>query len=373
MSPAGGSRRILHIATRFLLGGAERNIAHFMEWERDAGFDVELAVGADSVDTLMPVGVPIHRLQSLVRDVSPLNDIKAVCALSSLIQNRHYDIVHTHLSKAGIVGRLAAWRHARRIVHTVHMASFGPGYSRAASVAFREAERLTGRVADAIVFVGNDLRDAYLAVGIGSSATSTVIRSPVEIEQFIATRPWTGDQRRGARMQFGIPGNGPLIVMAGVLSRRKRQELAIERLAVWAIESDARIAIAGDGNRAPILAAAESNHLADRVHLLGHVSDMPALMAAADVLVHAAEVEGVPQVVIQALAAGRPVVATEVAGLREVEGGSVMIVPRSGLGLSRAVAAQVAMPVSAADTSAFDPWTVVRIDAQIAVLHDKLS
>src|SRR2546421_2639374 len=136
--------RILHIATRHRRFGAERRLLHTIEYERRAGHDVELAVGPESDVSQVPADIPLHVVPSLVRSVRPYHDLAALRELRKLV-DRGFDIVHTHQSKAGVVGRLAARDRTKAIVHTVHMASFGPGYSRKDSAAFLAAERYCAR------------------------------------------------------------------------------------------------------------------------------------------------------------------------------------------------------------------------------------
>ena len=127
-----------------------------MEWERSFGFDVELAVGPDSrTDSITDT---VRVVPSLVRSVSPTLDLRAYWELVSLIRKRRYDMVHTHLSKAGVLGRLAARHRVRRIAHTVHMASFGAGYGKVATIVFRQAERTCASITDVTAYVGRELQ-----------------------------------------------------------------------------------------------------------------------------------------------------------------------------------------------------------------------
>jgi glycosyltransferase involved in cell wall biosynthesis len=370
----GDGRRVLHIATRHLRGGAERNLAHFVDWEVAAGYDVDVALGRESEATGFPDGVRIHQVDSLVRDISPLRDLLAIRGLRSLIRAGRYEMVHTHLSKAGIVGRLAARDLARRIVHTVHMASFGPGYQPIASMAFRLAERRCAAFADAIAFVGTDLLQLYRRAGIGNREGSVVIRSPIEIERFLATRSWDRARRTEVRRRLGIHPDRPLIIAIGALEARKRYELMINALLPMLSAGEVILAIAGEGKeRSALERLTARNRIAGHVQFLGHVESASGPLAAADLLVHASSVEGVPQVVIQALAAGKPVVATDVTGLREVAGAPVTVIPISGKGLMAAVAARLKDPPAPVAANVFSAWTCPSIDAEIAAFHARFD
>jgi glycosyltransferase involved in cell wall biosynthesis len=368
----GDGRRILHVATRFLSGGSERNIAHSVAWELAAGFSVELAIGRDANVSEIPDAITVHRVSSLKPSVHP-RDVVALRQLRRLIGSGAYDIVHSHQSKAGIIGRFAARGAHGRVVHTVHMASFGRGYSSPASLLYGVAERAAAPLADAIVFVGAELRDQYVHAGVVDPHRTLVIRSPIDVEPFLATREWTEEQRRSARRALGLQVSGPLILAVGALEPRKRYDLMIERLAELLHARSAQLAIAGDGPlRNRLRRLAEELGVADHVSLLGQLSNVVPAFAAADLLVHASTTEGVPQVIIQALAAGRSVVATEVTGLSEVDSASVTVVRRDGLALVDGVEEALTSAASCPLPDALDAWTCASVDRGHEELHRRL-
>ena len=371
--PIGDGRRVLHVSTRFLRGGAERNIAHFIEWERAAGFDVELAVGPDSLVSDEGAGIRVHRLTHLTRNVNPVRDALGLIELRRLISRGRYDIVHTHLSKAGILGRVAAKGVASRTVHTVHMASFGAGYGRIGSLVFRLAEQRSAALSHALAFVGNDLLDLYAGHGIGRPEQRLVVHSPINLERLLGTRAWTDDERQRARLHLGVDRDAPLIASVGALEPRKRHAMLIEELATTLKATGATLAIAGEGpERRPLERRAQALGVRSQVQLVGHLDDVAELLAASDVLVHASSAEGVPQVVIQALAAAVPVVATDVTGLRETVDAPIAIASASGLGLGEQVRGQLANPLPPLEPQAFEPWSCPAVDDRIALLHEIL-
>lgn len=333
-----------------------------------------MALGRDSGRSGFPDGVRIHPVESLVRDVDPRRDLLALGQLRSLIRAGRYDMVHTHLSKAGIVGRIAARGTVPRVVHTVHMASFGRGYHPIASLAFRQAERRCAAFTNAVAFVGSDLLELYHRSGIGRPQSSVIIRSPIEIERFLATRSWSDAQRLGARRELGIPPDRPVIIAIGALEARKRYELMIRELLPLLSTGEVTLVIAGDGReRSALERVATRNGVANHVRFLGHVDDAASPVAAANLLVHTSSVEGVPQVVIQALAAGKPVVATEVTGLREVVGAPVSVLPTNAEGLADEVSARLEDPPTPVDAVAFSSWTCPTIDIEIAAFHARFD
>jgi glycosyltransferase involved in cell wall biosynthesis len=366
--------RILHIATRHRRGGAERNLAHTAAWEVRHGHEVHLAVGRDSLVTEMPSGVTPHLVPELVRPVSPAADLAAYVVLRRLIRREHFDLVHTHQSKAGVIGRLAARGSAGTMVHTIHMASFGPAYGPVASASFLAAERLCARFTDRIVCVGSELRTMYLQAGVGRADQYLVIRSPVEVARFAALRTATTEDRLAARVAFGLEPHLPLALVVASLEPRKRVDLVLRQLAPRLRAHDLTLAIAGDGRQRESLAAlSDQLGVTGAVRFLGHVDDAVHILGAADVLVHAATVEGVPQVVIQALSAGIPVVATEMVGLQEIEGAPIRVIPRSGAGLADAVALALSERPDPVPLAALEPWTEPAVNVDLARLHAGLE
>ncbi|HYX44592.1 MAG TPA: glycosyltransferase, partial [Acidimicrobiales bacterium] len=158
--------KVTHVITRLGRGGTDQNVLHFVDWQRRHGHDPRLVVGEDSDTASVPPWLPLEVLPTLVRDPQPVADLRAVRGLRRLLARDEPDVVHTHQSKAGILGRLAAVGRGALVVHTVHMASFGPSYGRS-SAAFRVSERVCAPMTDVIVTVGEDLRRRYLQSGIG--------------------------------------------------------------------------------------------------------------------------------------------------------------------------------------------------------------
>jgi glycosyltransferase involved in cell wall biosynthesis len=366
--------RILHVATRHRRGGAERNLLHTALWEVRRGNEVHVAVGGDSLAAEIPSGITRYVVPQLVRPVSPAQDLAAYRHLRRLIREGRFDMVHTHQSKAGVVGRLAARGSGAAVVHTVHMASFGPAYGPLASASFVAAERLCAGFTDRIVAVGTQLRTMYLGAGVGHSDQYVVIRSPIDIARFAAVRGRSRQELRTAREAFGLDPSHPLALTMASLEPRKRVDLVLTELAPRLRAGDLTLAVAGDGQQKTALARLAANlGVGGAVRFLGHVEDVVTLMRASDVLVHAATVEGVPQVVIQALAAGLPVVATAMVGLDEVVGAPISVLPGSGRGLVEAVARALTFPSSPVPLGTLEPWTEAAVDAELAAFHAGLA
>ena len=365
--------KVTHVITRLGRGGTDANVLHFVDWQRRHGHDPRLVVGEDSDTTSVPPWLPVEVLPALVRDPEPASDLRAVRGLRRLFARDDPDVVHTHQSKAGVVGRLAAVRRRAVVVHTVHMASFGPSYGRAGA-AFRMGERVCARTTDVIVTVGEDLRRRYLQGGIGRPAQYLVVRSPVRLDAFLGVRELDAEHRGRTREALGVLGPERVVLSVGFLERRKRHDLLFRQLRPLLVSGHARLVVAGDGDRRPALERlAKEIDVAEAVRFLGHVDRVEDLFAVADVLVHTSAVEGVPQVVLQALAAGVPVVATEVEGLGEVPGAGVHIVDRTGAGLAEAVEQVLGRPPAPVAPEGLADWTDEAVEGQIAALHERIE
>jgi glycosyltransferase involved in cell wall biosynthesis len=365
--------KVVHIVTRFRRGGSEINLQHFLKWQRRHGHDVSLVVGGDSDTAALPSWVNARVIPSLVRQMSPASDLNALRILRSYLAYERADVIHTHQSKAGILGRVSAWGLRAVRVHTVHMASFGPGYGWQ-SQPFALAERACARGTDILVTVGEELRDAFLREGIGRPSQYALVRSPAHVERFIATRSWPIAHRLAVRARWELPDDKAIILSLGALERRKRHALVISALRPLLLANRALLLIVGEGpERAPLERLMRDWSLGHAIRLTGFVEATEELYAVANVLVQASTAEGVPQVVLQALAAGLPVVATDAEGLREVPASGVRIVGRSGAGLLPAVEQSLARPVSPIDPALLHPWSLPAVELQVAELHDRIE
>lgn len=373
------SVRILHVATRHRVGGAERNLHHTVSAEVARGFQVHIAVGPEDLVQDFPPGVQLHQIAELVREVSPGDDARALRRLCALIRRHNFDVVHTHQSKAGVLGRLAALTGRNPvIVHTVHMPSFGPGYAPVQDKLFRFVERALAARTDCSVFVGNDLMQRYLAAGAARTDRSRVIHSPIfNLDALIALRERGDFGFDRPRAAIGVPSHRPVILAVGALDPRKRHELLIRSLAPLLATGEATLLIAGQGPERARLEALKANlRLSDAVVLRGFVRDVLPLYAAADLFVQASTMEGVPQTIVQAVAAGVPVVVTDVDGVREVASGEphVAVLSGDGSGLLDGVRAKLRTPRPEPEpAAALREWRPDHVSDRLARFHDWLA
>jgi glycosyltransferase involved in cell wall biosynthesis len=367
-----GVMKILHVATRHRRGGAERNLIHTMQRELDRGWEVHAAVHPVEYQPTMPAQTRVHFVPQMVREVSPRRDLIAAWMLRQLVRREKFDVVHTHQSKAGILGRFAAWHSAPVIVHTIHMPSFGTAYASHTSWAFRRLERLCAHITDYFIAVGSELRDTYLQAGIGRPEQYSVIHSPINVSLFNELSDISQSQRSGWREALGIDMKARVILSIGALDPRKRHDVAMRQLASMMDDQNLLLMIAGEGPAdADLRALATELGVQDHVRMLGFVEDVRPLFGIADALIHVSEVEGVPQVVLQALAAGVPVVASAVEGLSEIDNAPLLVVGRDCTGLGSALRTVLAdpEPFRLPNTDLLRDWSPKHVDLKLQVLH----
>lgn len=361
--------RILHVATRHRRGGAEKHLINWVRHQQELGHEVDVAVGTEDLADTFPPGTSVLPIPTFTREVSPIADGWTLATLRRAITARRYQLVHTHQSKAGILGRVAARGIAPAVVHTVHMSSFGSAYGRQASRIYRAAERHCAGFTTAIVSVSRVLIDRYVAAGVGPLDLFVLIRSPIDVDGYAALRRCTEVERDAVRARLGLPTDIPLALSVGALDRRKRHDLTIGALAPLLGRRGLHLAIAGDGPEYARLARQiERASLGASVHLVGFADDIKPLLAAADVLVHVAKGEGVPQAVIEAMLAGTPVVAARSEWVDEFDRIPGAVVGQDGAGLEDAIMRTIREPVCPLDVDDFDEWRPEVVRGQIDAL-----
>jgi glycosyltransferase involved in cell wall biosynthesis len=308
--------RVLHIITRFAQGGSERRLLDTID-AVDAHHQVIVGgeTPPDQLERLADRAEVLH-CDPLQRSVAPAADLRALTDLRRRVRTLRPEVVHTHQSKAGLLGRVAARLAGVPIVyHSASMASFGPGYPRGESLAFALAERVTAPAVTRYLVVGQDLADRLTGNGI-SPRRLRIIRSGLDLTAFV---PPTAAERAVLRRRFGVPEGSLVVCYVGSLDERKRV-LSLPRILARAqqrLDRPLVLLVAGDGPQRDALGAAFGPTAS--VRLLGHVGDPHEVIRAADALVLPSVAEGVPQVLVQAVSCAVPFAAYEgVDGVREL-------------------------------------------------------
>lgn len=311
---------IVHLVTRLLRGGSEENTIETCRWQAATGHRVTLIYGECDPAwwDVIPGGVTLLRVPELVHAVEPLMDMRAIRALRTQYRRLRPDVIHTHQSKAGVLGRLAAdAAPGAFVVHGIHIVPF-QGVSTARRAVYLMAERLAARRTDLYITVTRAAGQAYVDAGLARPDQVACVRSGMRLLQF-QNADWPWDWRELLRLFPGAQ-KPPVALMLAALEPRKRHGAFLEGFAkVAAALPEMRLILAGQGPLADTLRAQLRELKLDRqVILCGYRADPGALLALADLTVLASCREGLPRVVVQSLAAGRPVLANVLPGMAEI-------------------------------------------------------
>jgi glycosyltransferase involved in cell wall biosynthesis len=306
--------RVFHLITRLLRGGAEAKTLTTV-FGLD-GYDFTVGHGAaydaDQLDRLNSQGIESRRFP-LIRHYNPVTAPPAVVAVARYLRRHEFDIVHTHSTEAGIIGRLAA-HHADvpAVVHTVHGIPFSEDRNPLLNRFVLACERRVAPMTDRIITNADAIAADYLERGIGTPGQYTTVYSGVDVERFAS-----------AEQASELPGGGVRITMVSRLVEGKGLEVLLE--AVESLECNGiSVCVVGDGPaRDEFEAAVRRRGLEDVVFTLGYRTDVERILAGSDVFVLPSFREGTPRVITEAMASGLPVVATDIAGIPEqVEDGA---------------------------------------------------
>lgn len=312
--------KIAHIITQLELGGAQQNTIYTVEHLDRAKYEPFLITGPGGILDQEVKNDPRIRclfIPHLVRPLHPFKDLLALISLYRFLKSEKVDMVHTHSSKAGILGRWAAYfAGVPHIFHTYHGFGFNDYQKWWTRKAFIWLERITAWITDKLIAVSSENVKKGLANRIGKGGQYAVIHSGIKSKVFSEVNIDVDEKKRG----FGIEKGDPVIGMIACFKPQKAP-LTFIRLAkkVCSIIPRAKFVLVGDGELRPrIEKLIEELNLKNRVILTGWRRDIPELIHIFDVLVLTSLWEGLPRVFLEAQAAGKPIVATNVDGAKEV-------------------------------------------------------
>lgn len=313
--------RIAHVITRLLKAGSEENTIASCLYQLEQGHSVFIIHGNEfdaTHYTSLPEGLKLVRLDDMVHPISPYRDVRAVAKLRGLYKSLDVDVVHTHQSKAGILGRLAAFGMKKvAVVHTVHIAPF-LNVGGAARLFYVTAEKICSAMTDMTISVSEGMRTACLEHGVSRADQHVVIHSGMDIGRFTAaTAP---EDWRGRILGWAGEARPKIVLMLAAFEPRKRQEAFIAAMAPELIRTgDICLVFAGKGAQMEASRALAQQLGVDQyVRFLGHDPHPEELIALADICVLTSEREGLPRVVVQYFAGGKPVVTTQLPGISEI-------------------------------------------------------
>jgi len=261
----------------------------------------------------------VVEIPELGREPHLWRDWVAYRRLVRLIREFQPHIVHTHTAKAGLLGRLAAWRcGVPVIVHTFHGHVFKGYFSRSKEAVFVFLERLLARATTRLVAVNATVRDEVLHRGVGRPSQFEVVALGFDLARFTAS-----SARRGElRAELGLGADTPFVGIIARLAPIKAHDVFVAMAAI-VLRSfpDAVFAVVGDGERrAEVEADVKARGLERSFRFLGWRADLDRVYADLDVVVLTSRNEGSPVALIEAMAASRPVVATRAGGVAELVG-----------------------------------------------------
>lgn len=385
-STEGCALRIVHVITRLLNAGAEENTFASCLHQVRAGHQVWLVHGDEfnpAWYNTLPPGLNLVRMDEMVHAIRPWRDLSAFRRLRRLYAELRPNVIHTHQSKAGILGRLAAFGSGiPAVVHTVHIAPF-LNVGAAQRKFYVSAEKLCAWGTDGIINVSAGMRDACLDHGVGRPDRHSVIESGMDIERFRDAKPpldWRG--RIGGWSSEQKPF---FVLMLAAFEPRKRQEPFLTAMAPFLrADPDLCVLFAGAGARLEATRALAARLGVDnQTRFMGHDPNADELIALSDLCVMTSAREGLPRVVVQYLACGRPVVLNDLPGIerliRDGENGRIAAADDMDA-VARLIANLVADRVAlanlrgGAESTDVTPWAEERMGVAIeAVYRDILQ
>lgn len=389
-------RRVARVITRLNIGGPSIQAIDLSRDLRGRGFDTclihgRLPPGEGDMTTMIPIGeTETAYVADLVRPISLLHDLRALWRIYRIFCGWRPDIVHTHMAKAGAIGRLAALaynrtagrRHPARLLHTYHGHVF-EGYFDARRIRiFLAVERWLARHTDVLIAISpqvrHDLLDTY---AIARDEQVRVVPLGFNLDRLAAI---DAPLRTRARADLEIPERAIVVTTVGRLTAIKQHGLFLDMAGRLASQSDRFLfLIVGDGElRADLERRAGELELASRVRFLGWRGDLDRVYGATDVFALTSRNEGTPVALIEAMAAEVASVSTDVGGVRDVITGPDvgMLVPFGDADtLAKAVMRFADAPAlrveigRAARAAVLDRFHLDRLVADIAGVYNRLA
>ena len=318
--------KVVHIITRMIVGGAQENtLLNCIDLIDQYGDDVTLITGPSAG----PEGQLLKRLNhpqlniieasALTRNIKPWQDWKAYRQLKKLLREINPDVVHTHSAKAGVLGRMAAWRlKVPAVIHTVHGAPFHSYQSALARKLFAFCERYAAKRCHRLLCVADAMTDLMVESNVAERERFTTVYSGMKIDDYLRA----DDHRDRIRHEFGFANNDIVVGKIARLFNLKGHKYLVEAArTVVATNPHVHFLLVGDGIlRDELESQIEAGGLSEHFHFTGLVppTDVPQYLGAMDILAHTSLREGLARALPQALLAGKPVISFDIDGAREV-------------------------------------------------------
>lgn len=318
--------KVLHIITLFSLGGATENTVYTAMGLVKKGYTVHIITGPNvpSEGSMYEFternGIPVFTFNHLKRAIRPISDLAIIIQLTRFVRKNKYTIVHTHSSKAGVVGRIAAWFAGTPIViHHNHANPYHRFQNVGKKSVYKFVEKCAGLLCDKIVSVSHTIVDEMVSDNLAPKEKFRVIRSGFDIDRF---KNFDDSNDHYTKEKFGISDKdivfgkiARLSVIKGHIYLLKAFQQIVEKI------PDAKLILIGSGeNKKNLEDYITENKLTDHVIFSGLVKpdEIPSLISILDIVVHTALLEGLPRVFTQAMLMSKPVISFDLDGAHEV-------------------------------------------------------
>lgn len=315
---------MLHIITRFIRGGADENTLLTVNGLDSSRYEVHLMIGNTyderMIGRLSP-SVRLIKIKEMGREISPVKDLEALLSIYRIIREEKYHILHTHTSKAGFLGRLAArLAGTAHIIHGVHTIPFADVLQPQYNGFFLLLEKFAASFTHLFIAVGEDLKRRYIEAGVGAPERYRTVYSGMDLEEFNRAAQMDDREKKTLRSEIGIT-DGEMCV--GIVSRLESGKgfNFFTRIIEEIVRSypHVRFIVVGDGSlKGQLTNEIAQRKLDDKVSFIGSREDIARIIATFDVAIFTSLLEGLPRTVVQYALLGKPIVTFDVGGVREV-------------------------------------------------------
>ncbi|MFH2069917.1 MAG: glycosyltransferase family 4 protein [Elusimicrobiota bacterium] len=324
MSPETKKIKVAHIITMLELGGAQQNTLYTVSHLDPLLFEPLLLAGTggildDEAKRMIP-GIKLFFIRNLVRQVSPLRDISALVQIYLILKREKPDIVHTHSSKAGIIGRWAAhFAGIKIIIHTFHGFGFNDYQKKLTRTLFLTAEKWTATVSDVLVAVSRSNVNTAVKNKIGDEKKYVLVRSGIRLSDYRKTK-LAEDEKNSVRNEIGIAGGEKTVTTIGPFKPQKNlADFVTAASIILKRVPGTKFLIVGDGEQRPLIENMISEAgIKQNVLLLNWRKDISRILSITDVFVLTSLWEGLPRAAVEAMCLAKPVVAYGVDGLVDI-------------------------------------------------------
>lgn len=306
---------LLYIITKSELGGAQGNVYDLI-FKFHANYEVHLVTSSHGplTDDVNALGVPVHLMSNLTRNIQFFSDFAAIQECVTLINKIKPDIIHAHSSKAGVIARIAGWICKVPVVFTAHGWGFSPGTPKLRRIIALLSEKFLAPLTAKLICVSESDHQLALSFGVGNKYSLTTIRYGIH----------------NVPISIANPSNQPpQMIMVARFNEQKDQTILLKAIALIK-DQFFNLNFVGSGQSLESCKAlAQSLGITNCVSFLEDRRDVPELLAKSQVFILSTHYEGLPISILEAMRAGLPVIATSVNGIpEEIEHGKTgLLVP----------------------------------------------